>query len=110
MIDRKNGETHVQYIQRLKATLNNVCENNRALRTIVNGEDLKVNQRSGATYKSEAELLFTGLVLAEQQLRLENPEFVKMLLQECIQRCGFTMVDIYDNSLASNPGRYNETK
>ncbi len=108
MIDRKNGETHVQYIQRLKATLTTVCENNRALRTIVNADDLKTNPRTAATYKSEAEMMFTGLVLAEQQLRLDNPEFVKMLLQECIQRCGFTMVDIYDNSLANNPGRYNE--
>lgn len=110
MIDRKNGETHVQYIGRLKAALNTVVENNRSLRAMINTEQLKLNPRTQASYKSEAEMMFTGLVLAEQQLRLENPEFVKMLLQECIQRCGFTMVDIYDNSLANNPGKYNETK
>jgi hypothetical protein len=110
MITRKNGETHTQYIQRLSAALDSVVASNRALRTVLAGEDLKVNPRTGATYKSEAEMLFTGLVLAEQQLRLENPEFVKMLLQECIQRMDFTMVDIYDNSLANNPGKYNETK
>lgn len=110
MIDRKNGETHLQYIGRLKAALNTVCENNRSLRTMINTEKLTLNPRTQATYKDEAQLMFLCIALAEQQLRLDNPEFSKMLLQECIQRMGFTMVDIYDNSLANNPGKYNETK
>lgn len=110
MITRKSGETHKQYCQRLETALENSYNNNRSLRiqfNTMNDEVKTYNPRTGMTYKSEAEVMFSVLVLAEQQLRLNNPEMVKMLLQEGIQRIGFTIVDIYDNSLANNLGKYN---
>lgn len=65
------------------------------------------NPRTGQSYKSEAEMLFTTLALIEQELREGNLEIAKLYSQGCLQELGFDLVDILTNKCLKD-GTYNE--
>ena len=93
MISRKNGETHKQFTQRLEGALKTVTENNRALRK--HYQDSKpVNPRTGKTFESEANELFTTVALIEQELRQGDPETAKLYAQGMLTIMGFDMTQI----------------
>lgn len=105
MLTRKNGETNKQWADRCKAALDQVVENNRALRCLVN--ELNVaNPRTNQTYKSEAELMFEALALMDHFYRNGNDEMAKMICEGVIHQMGFNSVEVATDVLIK-PGIYN---
>lgn len=108
MIDRKNGETHQQFIQRLKAYCENLKENNRALRTVAEAQ-VKVNPKSGSLYKEDAKSLFLTMAIIEKFLRDGHVDEAKQMAQQQLLFLGFTEVDLYTDKLLQD-GAYNNEK
>lgn len=98
MLNRKNGETHKQYIQRLKASIDNVRENNRTLRVMLNSQGI-TNPRTNKAFSSEAEEMFVTLALIEHELRQGDAEIAKMYARGILLQLGFDEVDIETNRL-----------
>jgi hypothetical protein len=109
MITRKNGETHRQYISRLKAYNENITENNRALRKLIE-VDCKVNPKNGHTYQADARSLFLTMAIIEKFLRDGHVEEAKQMAQQQLLFLGFTEVDLYTDKLLQDGAYDNEQK
>lgn len=96
MINRKNGETHTQFIKRLESYIEVLKDNNRSLR-ILNADQNKLNPRTGRTYEQEAKELFISMALIELNLRENNIEFANIVVQGQLEALGFNPVDIATN-------------
>lgn len=96
MINRKKGETNKQFISRLESHIQNVEENNRALRSL-NQSDNLLNTRTGNSYQYEADQMFTSIALIEKFLREDSPEYAQQIAQGILRQLGFDEVEIYSN-------------
>lgn len=93
---RKTGETHTQYIGRLKAYIENLESNNRALRALLN-DNLSLNPRTGKTYMEEARFMFTSIALIEQELRGRGDEPALIYASGTLSQLGFDQAEQYEN-------------
>jgi hypothetical protein len=112
MLIRKKGETQSQYCRRMEAFINNTMSklsDRLDQAKEINEQANLTNPRTSKQYKVEAEQMFLTLAWVEKQLRENNHEGVKDIVQMQLLHLGFNEVDLYMNTCVKD-GAYNEKK
>lgn len=105
MIIRKKGETDKQFCQRLQAYAENLEENNRALRVFQSGNHI-LNPRTNKNYEQEAMQMFITLGIVYLQLKENEYEMPKIMIESQLSELGFDPVDIATGNFLKD-GAYN---
>ena len=106
MIIRKPGETNQQWAQRCQAYAEQLEENNRSLRVLVNEMNL-LNPRTNKAYKEEAEAMFGALAGIFHFMKTENPDVAMGITEGVIDSLGFNQFEIHSGKI-QELGVYNK--
>lgn len=96
-MQRKRGETYKQLLARATSALDSMQQEVRQARQMLM-VDLILNPRTGRSYQSEAQFMFTSLALIEAEIRgTDCNELVLNAARETLEQLGFNIVDQYEN-------------